>query len=112
MELSKTDKKIARQIIEKGLQNEFAKSLSDADTILDLWKCKSINNRDAYQKLYKHIADFDKHIAGLYDRMTGSNYIFIIAAQLNNAVISEEDIIELSENTQQSIKLIADLSKQ
>jgi len=111
MELSKTDKKIARQIIEKGLQNEFAKSLFDADSILDLWKCKSINNRDAYHKLYKHIADFDKHIAGLYDRMTGSKYIFIIATQLYNGIISEEDMKELSEDAKQSIMLIANIHK-
>jgi len=37
-ELSKKDKKTAREIIEVGLQKEFAKGLFDADTILTEWK--------------------------------------------------------------------------
>ena len=40
MELSKKDKKIAREIIEKGLQKEFAKGLYKFDTILNEWKSK------------------------------------------------------------------------
>ncbi len=55
MELSKKDKKTAREIIESGLQQEFAKALFDVDTILTGWKNKSKNNRDAYHSLYKLI---------------------------------------------------------
>jgi len=107
MELSKADKKIAREIIEKGLQQEFAKGLFAADTILDDWKNKVTNNRDTYHKLYKQIIDFDKHIARRYDRMTGSNYIFIIAGQLNDGVISENDLNGLSGEVIAAIKMIA-----
>jgi hypothetical protein len=45
MELSKTDKKIARQIIEKGIQNEFAKSLIDSDAILDQGNTNQSKNK-------------------------------------------------------------------
>ncbi len=108
MELSKQEKKIAREIIEMGLQKEFAKGLFDADTVLDQWKNKSINNRDAYHMLYKKITDFDKHIARRYDGMTGSKYLFVIAAQFQDGITSESDLEECSERVKQAIKLIAD----
>jgi hypothetical protein len=107
MELSKKDKKTAREIIEKGLQKEFAKGLFDADTILNDWKNKSKNNRETYHSLYQHIIDFDKHIARRYDEMTGSKYLFIIAGQLRDDVISENDLADFSDEVKQAIKLIA-----
>lgn len=109
MELSKSDKKAAREIIEKGLQQEFAKGLFDADTILDGWKNKRTNNQDTYYKLYKKIIDFDKHIARRYDRMSGSTYLFIIADQLVDEIIDETDLNGLSGETKATVKMIAGL---
>lgn len=109
MELSKKDKKTAREIIEAGLQKEFAKGLFEADTILTEWKNKAIDNREAYYSLYKQIASFDKHIARRYDDMKGSTYLFIIAAQLSDGIISENDLDEFSEEAIQAIKLISAL---
>lgn len=104
--LSKRDKKIAREIIEKGLQIEFAKSLYDADTVLQAWKNKETDNRTAYHALYKTVKDNDKHIARRYDGMRGSDYIDTIAAQLIDGIISIDDLKEFSEETQKEIMLI------
>ncbi len=109
MELSKKDKKTAREIIEAGLQKEFAKGLFDADTILTEWKNKAIDNREAYYSLYKQIASFDKHIARRYDDMKGSTYLFIIAAQLSDGIISENDLNEFSPEVKQAIIRIASI---
>ncbi len=82
MELSKSQKRLAREIIEKGLQAEFARGLSAADKILSGWKNQSSGNKEAYHALFHHIWEFDKHIAARYDRITGSRYLFIISEQL------------------------------
>jgi hypothetical protein len=103
VELTKKDKKVARQIIEKGLQKEFEKGLHDADSILSEWKEKAKDNRESYHALYKTITDFDKHIARRYDGMSGSNYLLTIAAQLRDGVIAETDLTELSEDARQTI---------
>lgn len=103
MELSKKDKKTAREIIEVGLQKEFAKGLFDADTLLTEWKNKATDNREAYLSLYKQITGFDKHIARRYDNMKGSTYLFIIAAQLSDGIISESDLNEFSPEAKQAI---------
>ena len=109
MELSKKDRKTAREIIEIGLQKEFAKGLFDADTILTEWKNKAIDNREAYHSLYRQITGFDKHIARRYDNMKGSTYLFIIAAQLRGRIITENDLDGFSEEVKQAIILIASI---
>jgi hypothetical protein len=109
MELSKKDKKTAREIIEVGLQKEFAKGLFDADTILTDWKNKAVDNRETYHSLYKQITCFDKHIARRYDDMKGSTYLFIIAAQLSDGIISENDLNEFSTEVKQAIIGIASI---
>ena len=109
MELSKKDKKTAREIIELGLQKEFAKGLFDADSILTEWKNKAIDNREAYHSLYKQITGFDKHIARRYDNMTGSKYLFVIAAQLVDGIISENDLDEFSPEVKQAVIRIASI---
>jgi len=100
MELSKKEKLEIRKIIESGLQLEFANGLSEADNILSAWKANAKSNRDAYQQLYKHIKDFDKHISRRYDRMSGSYYLFIVAGQLSDGVITENDLSNLSGEVQ------------
>ncbi len=92
MDLSKQEKKIAREIIEIGLQRELAQGLSEADAILTEWKNKEMDNKAAYHKLYKMIDEFDKHIGLRYDRMTGSTYLIAIAGQLKEKYISEKEL--------------------
>ncbi len=109
--LSKREKKIAREVIEKGLQIEFAKSLYDADTVLQNWKSKETDNRAAYHLLYQTVKDNDKHIARRYDGMRGSDYIDTIAAQLIDGIISMDDLKEFREETQKEIMKLCRILK-
>jgi len=52
---------------------------------------------------YKTVKDHDKHIARRYDGMRGSSYIYIIAAQLADKIISKDDLKEFKEETQNAI---------
>src|SRR6185295_5976442 len=96
-ELSKPEKKIARQIIEKGLQHELKTGIKNLEAIISEWKLKNKDHHDTYHLLYKSITDFDKGIARRYDRMTGSNYIWIIAGQLADGVITKQDLEPFNE---------------
>jgi len=97
MELSKKDKKAAREVIEKGLQREFENGLSKTDSILESWRRKEKENKETYHQLYKHIVNFDKHIARRYDGITGSRYLLTITSQMLDNVIHEEDLVDFSE---------------
>jgi hypothetical protein len=106
MELSKANKKAARQIIEIGLQNEFRNGLTIAAAVIKEWESKGGDNKEYYYSLYSKIKDFDKHIARRYDAMKSSDYLFIMAAQLREGFITESDLAHLSEDVRQQIQLI------
>ncbi len=95
--LSKSQKKIAREVIAKGLQKEFADGILKLDEVIADWKDKKLSNRDAWYELYDRVRSHDKHIGRRYDYMTGSNYLFIIAEQLRDGVIDREDLNAFNE---------------
>jgi hypothetical protein len=104
MELSKKDKKVARQIIDKGLQREFENGLKTADIVLQNWKNKDMECKETYYQLYKQITSFDKHIAQRYDGLKGSTYLLTIISQMLDNLIREEDIVDFSDEVQLYLK--------
>jgi len=110
LNLSKSQKKIARQIIEKGLQKEFKAGIIKLDKIISNWKKGHLNNRDAYHKIYDKLINHDKHIGRRYDGMTGSKYLYIIADQMADKVISIEEIDEFDDIVKQRLMLFSGLS--
>jgi hypothetical protein len=110
IELSKAAKKTARIIIEKGLQKEFENGLNQFDKILQSWKAENRDNGETYHALYKSVETFDKHIGRRYDGMGGSDYLYIIAGQLFDDVISESDIEPLPQDAKNAILLLANMN--
>ena len=78
MTLSKPDKKVARELIERGLETEFEEGLTEFAGIIADWQSGKTSVKDTYYGLFKSVAEFDKHIARRYDRITGSNYYWIV----------------------------------
>ncbi|MCL2073124.1 MAG: hypothetical protein FWH18_04330 [Marinilabiliaceae bacterium] len=71
MELTKSQKRIARELIDIGLQREcksfglkIAKFTNSSD-----WDAKP---HDIYLKLFEKVVSFDKHISRRYDFLGGS----------------------------------------
>ena len=106
MELSKKDKKAAREVIEKGLQREFETGLSKTEKLLLNWRKGIKNNTETYHAVYKHINLFNKHIAHRYDNITGSRYLLTITGQLLDEVLHEEDLADFSEEVQLYLKSV------
>jgi len=103
-ELSKREKKIAWQIIQKGVQAEYAAALQTAETIITEWKNGALPNREAYHELYRTIQEHDKLISKRYDRVSGSHYLMTVAAIYFDKQITEEDLKDFSTQTKQEIE--------
>ena len=97
LELTKPEKKIARQIIEKGLQKEYVDGILKLDNIISRWKVNQLNNRDAWMELYESLTKQDKHISGRYDYLSGSKYLHVIAAQLADRIIDQDDLLSFND---------------
>jgi len=98
-ELSKREKKIARILIDKGVDTEFRISLEQTDKILSEWKEGNLDNRTAYHALFKKIHERNNLIANRYDGLGGSRYLLTVAAIYADGQITEEDIKDFSEKT-------------
>ena len=102
-EFSKSEKKIARKVIETGLQRDYESSILDLEKIILRWKSKDLTNKEAYHELYRKVKENDKYIARMYDDIRGSAYMLIIQGLLANKVISEVDLQEFREETKNYI---------
>lgn len=103
-ELSKYQKKIARQIIEIGLQREYQNGIEKAEAVIEKWKSGKLDNRDAYLSIYKKLTAHDKHLALRYDNMSGSKYLMIISEQVADGIVSFDELGELDDQARQVIQ--------
>ena len=108
MELLKSDKRVAREVIEKALQRDLAESLQKTDVLIQKWKTKMSNNKETYYALFDHIKKFDKYLARRYDDQRGSTYLTAIIGLFMDKVIDERDLGDFSDDVQEYIKKVAD----
>ena len=105
--LNKKEKKLARELIEKGLQSEFKTILGKAKTLLEAWDDQRTDHKETYQRLYAHITKSDKHIARRYDNMTGSKYLPTIAHLLGDKLVSVEEVSGFTDQIRNAILFLA-----
>ena len=92
IELSKTQKKIARQLIDIGLQRECKLFTAKIEKFTNSQEWKTGDPHQLYLKLYGKVTSFDKHIAKRYNDLTGSRYFMTVFGLFYDDVLSNDDI--------------------
>ncbi len=108
-DLSKADKKIIQELIQKGIQKEFEKGLTAVESTIQKWRSDKTDNGDTYRAVYKQIEDFDKHIARRYDGLGGSKYVPTVGIQLRDGILIEDDIAPLSDEAKALVRKFGEL---
>ncbi len=103
IELSKSDKKAARNVIELGSAREIEQGLQEFDAILSHWNAGSETNDEAYWALSEAVKKHNKLIRGRYGDIRGSAYLLIIIGLMADEVIFENDLEEFSAETREYI---------
>lgn len=119
MELTKTDKRLCRQLIHTGLERECKKFAEDMKKLVNPpipsaeleapyqeengWSVEGPWHKK-YIKIYKKIAAFDKHIARRYNDISGGRYIEAVLTLYCHDIISEEELDGFSESVKEHIK--------
>lgn len=107
-ELSKSQKKIARKVMDKGLDNHYRKALSDVKSIIEKWESGAFeSNKDAYMKLFKTVESNDNNLARTYNDTGGSRWVEVMSLQLRQGVITLEDLSEFDENVRNAIMMLS-----
>lgn len=105
MELSKSDKKTARILMDKGILNDIEMCNASVLAILTDWKNGKKETQETYCKVYETIKKNDKYIASNYDGITGIHYFDTVSNMFCKGLITEEDIEPFSETVK--VRLIA-----
>ena len=103
IELTKQQKKIARNLINLGLQRECAKFMQSTKDFMNK-NASAEDAHDAYLNLYKRIDNFDEHIAQRYDGISGGQYYITVYSLYFDGVLGDEDIREFDDEIYNKLK--------
>jgi hypothetical protein len=106
MDFSKSEKKIARTLIDKGILKDKEICNASVLEILESWKNGKIETWETYREVYETVRKNDKYIALNYDRILGSAYFGTVIDMYCKDLLSEEDINPFSEAVRERIKII------
>jgi len=102
-QLSKSQKKIARKVMDKGILKDYRDSLEAAEKIICDWNLGNYTDKEAYMELYKQVLTHDKIIARRYNDKGGSRWVEIMADQLANGVVDLDDLAEFEDEVKHVI---------
>lgn len=104
-DLTKSEKKVARAAIDKGLEAQFREGMEKFEAIIKDWRLgKFATNKDAYYKLFKAVDAKDNAISRRYDGLTGGRYLITVLGILQDGFITEDDISGFSEESKALIQ--------
>jgi hypothetical protein len=103
-QLSKSQKKIARIVIDKGLEKHYERGLSDVEAICRKWREGNFpDTREAYMNLFQCVKKNDSHIAKIYNDKGGTRWVEMMADQLADDVITIKDLKDFEEEIRNTI---------
>ena len=103
IELSKSQIKIARELIQKSLQIECSRFIEEMEMLIDKQKLEGKSAHEIYLKLYKKTQTFDKHIARRYDNLRGSTYFLVLLGLVQDRILSQEDLNRFDEDVRREL---------
>ena len=103
IELTKSQKKIAQELIDLGLQIECRSFTDKITKFTNSSEWKTGNPHENYLKLYKKVTSFDKHIAKRYNNVTGSHYFMTVWGLFYDEVLTTEDISRFDSEVQNEL---------
>ncbi|PJJ08256.1 hypothetical protein CLU83_1510 [Flavobacterium sp. 1] len=106
MELSKSDKKIAKILMDKGILKEKEICNASILEILTDWKNDKKETRETYGKVYETVKKNDKYIASNYDAISGADYFITILNMYRKDLITESEINSFSETVKERLKAL------
>ncbi len=110
MELTKSQKKKVRALIELGLKRDYIDGIRRVKELINSFADIESNPKEYYLKLYNTIYEKDKDIARRYDDIRGSQYFWRLLMLLREGVLSIADIQELDDELQHEILSALDIS--
>jgi len=109
IDLSKSQKKVARELITLGLQRECKSFTAQVKEFTNSQEWETEDPHQFYLKLYKDVITFDKHIGKRYDNLGGSRYFMTVFGLFYDGILTTDDIAGFSTEVQNELLRIKQL---
>ncbi|MCQ2256351.1 MAG: hypothetical protein MJZ29_12735 [Bacteroidaceae bacterium] len=119
IELTKSDKRLCRELIHVGLERECRKFVEDVQKItskpIPLAELNASYQEESggavegpwhkqYIKIFNKVRSFDKHVARRYDGITGGHYLDAVLALYCDDLVTDDEISRFSEKVEEFLK--------
>lgn len=117
--LTKSDKRLCRELIHVGLERECRKFVEDVQNIaskpIPLAELNASYQEESgvavegpwhkqYIKIFNKVRSFDKHVARRYDGITGGHYLDAVLALYCDDLVTDDEISRFSEKVEEFLK--------
>jgi hypothetical protein len=103
-QLSKSQKKVARFVIDKGLANHYRRALTETEIVIRKWHNGEYEDvKDAYMNLFNCVDRNENTIARIYNDKGGLRWVEVMANQLSEGVITIDDLKDFDEEVRKVI---------
>lgn len=103
-DLTKKEKKIARDIFSISIEKEFEEALQNSQLIMTKWKSGNASSREIFHETRSYLNVFLKHLERRYDDLRTSDYLMTLAGILKDGYITDEDLKDFSDAAKETIK--------
>ena len=108
VELTKSQKKKVRALIEKGLMRDYLDGVQRMKKICDSFVEGRSDPKEYYHRLYESLIEKDEVIGKRYDDLRGSNYVVRLMMLLAAGVVSREELQDLDDELKAKLLYFVD----
>ena len=110
-ELTKKEKKRAKEIFSISIEKEFETALQNSEVIMAKWKNNTATSREIFYETRTYLNNFLKHQERRYDDLRSHDYLITLSEILKEGYITEKELQDFSDEAKEDIKRYISLSE-
>jgi len=105
VDLTKSEKKIARRMIDKALNQDYINGMEKIKKLIHKWEEDSSEPQKSYLALFQALKSHDKALGRKFDGLTGSHYFTCIVNCFTDGLLHEEDLDQFPDELKEKINI-------
>ena len=97
MDLTKSQKKKVRELIDIGLYRDYTDGIKQVRELVSKFVEGQSDPREFYFRLYEMVKVRDKQIARRYNNLTGSYYLVTLISLVHDKIVKTEELVILDD---------------
>ncbi len=105
IELTKSEKKAARRLIDKALNQDYINGMEKIKKLIHKWEDDPSEPQKSYLELFKTLRSHDKALGRKFDGLTGGGYFICVVNCFADGLLAEEDLEQIPDGLREKINV-------